>query len=87
MISTLSTRDWTVNAEDVKPGELYRDLGSGFLARTVNTVVVQCNCEGRTRSIDPVTRGPLHFVVVVITADGLTATRRLGSKVTLTDGY
>ena|SRR5512146_2136683 len=37
--------DWTAPARDIRPGDRYRWLGTGYRARTVTTVAHMCNCQ------------------------------------------
>jgi hypothetical protein len=61
------TADELVAAFDTLPRPLgFRSLGVGYIARRVTSVARVCNCQASARSIDAVTREPLHYNVVVI---------------------
>lgn len=79
-------RDWDALAQDARPGDYLRSLGRGFLARRIDSVTIGCNCQQRSRGIDPVTKAPLHYDVVVITAGNFTSYSNVDSTVVLSDG-
>lgn len=64
----LPERTWQAPAGTVKPGDHMRS-SPGSIARTVTRVLRHCNCEATARSIDPVTREPLHFPAITILCD------------------
>ena len=65
--------NWQVPARDVRPGDVWRSLGPGYLGREVTAVAHMCNCQAVQwigGPVDTVTGEPLHFPAVVITAGG-----------------
>jgi hypothetical protein len=81
-----NVRDWHAKASEVKVGDRYRSLGSGYIQRQVESVKTMCNCHASARTIDPETREPRHYPVVCITGGNMGGTYPLDSTLTLTNG-
>lgn len=60
-----------------------RPLGLGYLARRITDVTRQCQCQVPARAIDPTTREPRHYDVVVVRSAVLTDIYRPDSVVHL----
>jgi hypothetical protein len=74
-------------ADDFAPTDTlyFRSLGPGYLARRIESVTRQCQCQGGIRTIDPDTREPRHYDVVVIRSAGMAATYGTDDTVHLSD--
>lgn len=79
--------DWNVTADQVKPGDKFRQFGRGFRMREAVSVEHMCNCKCPVgKSIDPATGKPQHYPIVLIRAQRLAWAAMPSTTVTLTNG-
>jgi len=55
---------------EVTVGSSFHACGRNSIGREITAIVERCNCQNKTRTIDPVTREALHYPVTVIECGG-----------------